>query len=767
LPSFTYLYEGNLATLKAQTGFIYDSTETGFLQAHASSVRQHDSVYGTGFQYRGNLTRARRYSVENGVAGSFIETQTGYFITGNPAWIKDGKGDQTFISYDDSFLHYTESPPGYLNVTTVSPNPSTYAYPTKVTVDETPADVVSTVSYNYDFGGVTRTVDPKEYALHGSNPTTMRVNTYDSKGRPDKALIWKDRNKHSQTRFVYSTDHNWIQTWTTVNNLSEETFVLSLLDGVSRERISISEHPGSQGGLKSLYRVFDVMGRVSEWSRPTEVDGNWAPGGDDPAYLASFQTFDWKGRPKTTTNLDGASRTINYTGCGCAGEDVTELIDEVGRKQKIYSDMFGRSIKTEELLSGGGVYRTSTTKYNVRDQVEEVKRIAGSAGALQIATNEFDGHGRLWRRKLPIEGSNSLGTRFTYNNDDTVNTATDPRDVVATYSYNARKLVTGVTFNTNGNPNIAGYGPLGFTYDENGNRLTMNDGAGNTTYHYDSLSQMDWERRYINDLSQNFYIYYKYNLIGQVKEIKDHFDDVVYYNFDKVGRVTSVTGADLETSEQFQFTSSQPASPITYRAWGGIKGLKYGNNVKTNLAYDSAMRINFFEVTDVLRDPGDPDQSSLAMKAEHEYYGDSTLKYVKDHKNSDYDRAFKWDQVGRLEIAYTGEEARGFAGKGPPSDFPGPYRQTYQHDEWDNMTSRVTLFWSKDDTQNTSFTPETGRNPNWGYEPLETLARITTSSTSMTPPASTGRPRIYPVFPKSRKHEMETGTSLITMVLAI
>ena len=393
-----------------------------------------------------------------------------------------------------------------------------------------------------------------------------------------------------------------------------------------------------------------------------------------------------------------------------------DYADEAGRRQKVYSDVLGRVIKTEDLLSDGGVYRTTTAKYNVRDQIEEIKSIAGSAGAFQIATNEYDGHGRLWRRKLPIEGAGSLGTRFTYYNDDTVNTVTDPRNVISTYTYNARKLVTGVSFNTGGNPDIAGYGPLSFTYDKKGNRLTMTDGAGSTTYHYDILSRMDWERRYFNDLSQGYYIYYTYNLAGQVKEVKDHFNDVIYYNLDKAGQVASVTGADLTRGEQYQFTSSQPSSRITYRAWGGLKHMTAGNGVKTDMTYDQSMRGKLFEVTDVLREPSDWDQTPLAMKAEHEYYGDGSLKYVKDHKDSVFDRAYKWDQVGRLEIAYTGPEARGFAGKEPPSTVSGPYRQAYQHDEWGNMTSRVTQFWSKTDTLNTSFTPETGRNPNWSYD---------------------------------------------------
>ena len=205
---------------------------------------------------------------------------------------------QTSLSYDDSFLHITEPTPGTLSTKTVTKSPATFAYPTRVT---DPEGYSATIAYNYDFGAVTRTVDPKEDAAHGANPTTMAVSTYDSKGRPEKSLIWKDGAKYSQTRYAYATDHNSTQQWTTVNSLSEETFVLSLLDGAGRERITISEHPGSAGGLKSQYVVYDLLGEVSEQSRPTEIDGYWTPTGDDAGgYIHSNQAYDWKGRPTVT-----------------------------------------------------------------------------------------------------------------------------------------------------------------------------------------------------------------------------------------------------------------------------------------------------------------------------------------------------------------------------------------------------------------------------------------------------------------------------------
>src|SRR5262249_40925673 len=329
-----------------------------------------------------------------------------------PALAKDAIGRSTNISYGDSFLHYKESSPGTLEFTTVTPDPPTYAYPTKLT---DPNGYSSTISYNYDYGAVTRKVDPRAYAVNSQSPQTMGVNTYDSKGRLDKALVWKDGTKYAQTRYVYGTDHNYVQSWSTVNSLSEETAVLHLLDGVGRERLVVNEHPGSQGGLSASYKVYDKMSRISEWSRPTEIDSEtFAPTGADTHYIAGAQVFDWKGRPKYIYNLDGTYKTINYTGCGCSGSDVTEFIDEAQRKRKVYRDVFGREEKTESYTFDNEVYSTQVNVYNVRDQVTQINRKSGSNGTNLITTSQYDGYGRLWKKREPIESGDTI---YEYNND--------------------------------------------------------------------------------------------------------------------------------------------------------------------------------------------------------------------------------------------------------------------------------------------------------------------------------------------------------------
>src|SRR5262249_20248746 len=133
--------------------------------------------------------------------------------------------------------------------------------------------------------------------------------------------------------------------------------------------------------------------------------------GDDPAQwqlvegdagsnwqaLYTQYTYDWKGRPKVITNTDGTTKSVVYEGCGCAGGEVVTLTDEgtlvngvaKTRQKKIYSDILGRTSKTEvwdfDGTGPGGLgralYSTSVTNYDVRDQATLVRQFKGAAPA--------------------------------------------------------------------------------------------------------------------------------------------------------------------------------------------------------------------------------------------------------------------------------------------------------------------------------------------------------------------------------------------------
>ena len=74
------------------------------------------------------------------------------------------------------------------------------------------------------------------------------------------------------------------------------------------------------------------------------------------------------------------------------------------RQQKIYSDVLGRTVKTEILnWQNGSVYSATVNTYNARDQVTQVRQYAGpeGSGTYQDTTMTYDGYGRLKTRHVP------------------------------------------------------------------------------------------------------------------------------------------------------------------------------------------------------------------------------------------------------------------------------------------------------------------------------------------------------------------------------
>src|SRR5207245_2575857 len=128
-------------------------------------------------------------------------------------------------------------------------------------------------------------------------------------------------------------------------------YSVQIFDGAGQVFATASNHPGSAGGYRAVFASYDLMGRVVQRSNPTEINGSWVPSGDDTVgWINTQQTYDWKGRPLLTTHLtDGTTKQASYTVCGCAGSDIVTLTDEVGRQQKVYSDVLGRTAKTEVL----------------------------------------------------------------------------------------------------------------------------------------------------------------------------------------------------------------------------------------------------------------------------------------------------------------------------------------------------------------------------------------------------------------------------------
>jgi YD repeat-containing protein len=684
-------------TLLAKTTFQYDVNAicsgpcyTFAPEASSDPVVQHDNNYGAGFTIgRGLLAKVQRWDAfdemneSKATASSMV-----YNVYGSIIRSVDPLLHATQIQYDDAFSNDG-----------VAGNPAPYvtmAYPTAV-ID---ADgYVSRARYNYDLGLVTQQQDPK-----GAAQTTE----YDSVGRVKRTT---NAVNGAYTRVVYPLSQTIVNKFTTIQEGQGAAYSATIFDGAGRVRAVAGDFPGSTGHYSGQFTVYDQLGRAVQSTNPTEMNHAWAASGDDAVgWYSSSQTYDWKGRALVTTNPDGTMKEASYGGCGCAGGAVVTLTDEgtmdagvfKRRQQKIYSDSLGRTLKSEILnWQGGSVYSTTVNTYNARDQVTLVRQYQGNdtSTVYQDTVMTYDGYGRPKTRHIPEQDANTA-TSYDYNVDETLRKVTDARGATSSFTYNNRHLIKTVTYEAPSG--ITPTAPVTFAYDSAGNRISMADGLGSKSYHYDQMSRMEWEERSFTGLG-TYRLTYGYNLAGELTTFTDSFNATVTYDRDAAGKVSGVTGSGFGNISSY-------ASNFHYRASGKLRTLMYGNNRTLSVNYDPRLRPSHYEVSGV-------------MALDYQYYADGRLNFADDLTNSVFDRSYQYDQVGRMTTALSGAEARG-----EPATNNRPYNQSFGYDAWDNMSARAAKHWSKN-IPTVPLVEVNNRVNGWQYD-ADGRATVTNSVTS-------------------------------------
>jgi YD repeat-containing protein len=283
----------------SRVDYLYD--DGGEFLVQQGTPIQHDATnYGSSLVTgRGNLSRIRRWDVVN--TSQSVELKTGYNTTGSPIFTRSPlqtSDTQSNFIYSDSFSD--------------GQNRNTYAYPTEATIKDTAGSsgfvsISNKSQYNFETGAVTRFEGPPP---DGHSQGAVVMTSYDSIGRPNQVT---NSFNSASTTYYYPTSSNVVQKFTTIQAGMPATVSAKLFDGVGRLRAVAAEHPGSTGGYVGQKFVLDVMGRQTQQTNPTEIYGSWYPAGDDVGgWVWSTQTYDWKGRPRITTNQDGKIREVSY-----------------------------------------------------------------------------------------------------------------------------------------------------------------------------------------------------------------------------------------------------------------------------------------------------------------------------------------------------------------------------------------------------------------------------------------------------------------------
>ncbi|HXT64127.1 MAG TPA: hypothetical protein VN696_13900 [Pyrinomonadaceae bacterium] len=672
-----------------------------YWEATSQPATQHDSSSDP--LGRGNLCWIGRWDVSD--INNFDKSTRSYIKYNRAGLViraEDHYGHGNTISYADSFSDNT--------------NRNTFAYPTTVTDAD---GFSSSVKYNYYFGAKTRVEGPPP---QGQSQGAIQTMQYDDAARITRVTT---ENTGAYTRWDYAP-YSYVSRFDTIQEGQGESYTITVWDGGGRVRAVGGSNPGSGGGYWGQFTIYDVMGRALQQTNPAEMNGGWAPVGDDAAgwVFGNPTEYDWKGRPKKVYNQDNTYKTFEYSGCGCAGGEVVTFTDEMNRQQKVYSDVLGRAWKTEVWTWPNpnnnnlrSIDSTIVSVYNARDQVQMANQYAGTAPSEASSTNAevscptgtcqktamtFDGLGRLKTKHVPeqqadpnLPGSTDH-TTWNYNSDDTIASATDARGATANYSYNNRHLVTGITYAVPQGSNIPASPNVTFAYDAAENRTSMTDSLGSQSYSYDSLSRLTSEVRYFSQLGRSYELDYGYNLGNQLATVAmPSWGQQLSYNHDALGRLNSVTATGYSSGyingnwpnwSWYNQPVETFVSGITYRAWGAVKQMTYGNGVQLGMSYNTREQITHSEASNFYNQPN--------AGASYDYHADGKIHDVSRIEGHVFDRAYTYDHAGRVQDALTGTEASG----GGTAD--GPYRENFGYDPFGNTVSQTTRLWSANPTTN-------------------------------------------------------------------
>jgi RHS repeat-associated protein len=353
-------------------------------------------------------------------------------------------------------------------------------------------------------------------------------------------------------------------------------------------------------------------------------------------------TYDDLSRTVAVTDALGHTTTMSYDALGqtltrtdANHNSVSFSYDNLGRlisqtDPLTHSVSFTYDLVGNRLTSTDANVHTSTTEY------DDLNRPVSFRDANEISTtNGYDAVGNLISftdglgkttettyntLNQPLVSKDALEneTTRTYNVRGDLISSTDAEGVTTSYEYDALGRLTAVIENYK--PGFQASAEINvrteYTYDENGNRLSITDGNGHTTtFTYDALNRLHSE----SDVLGNTWTYgydklgnrtsmtdangavtnYVYDEVNRLSSIDYPGADDVSFVYDDGGRRTSMTDSTGTTSWTYNdanqvMTVTDPFNKTVsynYDPSGNRTGLTYPDTTQVNYAYDPGNRL--------------------------------------------------------------------------------------------------------------------------------------------------------------------------------
>ncbi|EFM08672.1 YD repeat protein [Paenibacillus curdlanolyticus YK9] len=460
-----------------------------------------------------------------------------------------------------------------------------YAYPTKTTTSVHDSDGnSSTVIKQYQYDMATGRL--LKYTDGNANQTSY---TYDALGRVLKATQSGDNSTitisyNDALNQLTATDQTGIKTVTKWNPLGWKT------------ESGLIDHNVYKA--KSKYG-YDASGRLA-WTE--DAVGNRVQYGYDQWNRQNLTSYP-DGGPSSTVVIDDITNTKTST-------------DPEGYSLRESYDQLGRTIKTEEIKSGGqpallmsysfdnagnmltstdnaAPANTTTYAYDVLGQLGSVTNVVNGAsqttsyaydlmGNMTLITNpdnttttkKYDELGRLIQNtEAPVNGKNNI-EKFYYDANNNQTRLIDRNGSRFKYTYDSRNLlkkkeIVDASWNA-----IAGEETISFGYDLAGKRTSLTDQTGTTSYAYNLADGLLASVTY----PDNKVMKYAYDENSNRQALIDPFGATSYYHYDARNRLDAVGPSN-------DFTNDYDAKYDYYRD-NLLRQITQRNGVTSSYTYD-------------------------------------------------------------------------------------------------------------------------------------------------------------------------------------
>jgi RHS repeat-associated protein len=349
------------------------------------------------------------------------------------------------------------------------------------------------------------TADAAGNVLTSTDPNShTTTNAYDADGN---LMSVEDANSHTVSTTYDEADE---ATSTTDADGHTTTYVYTV-DG----QLSVTTDPKSN----SISHTYNALGEMT-----STTDGN--------GHVTHFG-YDGDGRPTSTTLPSGAETTVGYDDDGLATSEtdakgkITHLGYDAAGQQISTTDPLGR--ETDQSYTSNGQLDTvtlpdsSTEAYTYNDDGQPTEFTNADA---EHTTYSYDDAGLVTAKNEP----GGLDTSYAYDSDGRLHITTNPDATTTTATYDDAGQLTNVHSSVSGSTDVT------YIYDPAGQRTSMTDETGTSTYSYTA----DGKLSEVTD-GAGTHIGYEYDSANRLTSMTYPGSHQVQYGYDNANQMTSLT----------------------------------------------------------------------------------------------------------------------------------------------------------------------------------------------------------------------------------